>query len=424
MAGFRGWGVVLAGLLCAGCTSSHFETPQIQGPAGLVHAGEDRALWVLQKQEEVRQVSVGTGGRNRNSGWRRDTFFHFDLIAFDPATARPRWKKRLVTYRDEKVKPNQTMPSRVIGSSVSGRLLGQHEDRVWVLIDTDPYALDAATGELAFDAAGLVARQPALADLLPSDERLWTFDRGPVVTLADGRIVRLAGPSAAPEDYVPAPAPAQDVELKPNGTPRIVPMRFGRPMVREVVLDADTWWALWSPREAEDALADTFGDHARYPYSITDEGAMARRAFHRVTLAPKQSFDETFAHIAAAEPVPGAPVLLRGHFVRDPATGAAMRVDGDLLAWSMSRVDTAGRKMLHRFGPDLQERWRVELPFSDSPHVQAPVFWPVDGRLLVIGQLQTEVEHRQVFEPYLASVSLADGRHMAWNLARDEAAPE
>ena len=414
--------ILLASLLLAGCNRSEFETPQIQGHAGLVHVDQDRALWVLQKQEEIRYVSVGTGGRNRNSGWRRDTLYHFDVIAFDPATVQPRWRKRLVTYRDEQVKPNQTASSRVIGSAVTGRLLGQQDGRVWLLVDTDPYALDAATGEVLLDLDALLARQPGLADLLPSDARLWTFDRAPVVTLADGRTVRLAGDAYAPEDYVPAPPSAPAEELKPNGMPRIVPLRFGAPVVREVVVDENTWWTLWSAKEAEDALQDTFGDHARYPYSITDEGQMARRLFHRVTLAPKQSFDEVFPHVAAAEPVPGSPVLLRGRFVRDPFSGLAMRAgEGDLLAWSLSRVDTAGRVTLHRFGPGFEERWRAELPFSDNSHVSPPLFWPVDGRLLIMGQRLSMVEHRQVTEPTLASVSLEDGRFQAWNLAQEQA---
>ena len=89
----------LALLALAGCNNSHFEEPEIQGHPGLVQAGDATALWVLQKQEEIRRVGVGGGGR-RSSGihWREDHYFHFDVKAFDPATARPVWSRLLCSH--------------------------------------------------------------------------------------------------------------------------------------------------------------------------------------------------------------------------------------------------------------------------------------------------------------------------------------
>ena len=83
----------------AGCSNSHLEPPQMQGAAAMVDDGGQPRLWVLTKQEGVRQVGIG-GGSRQIPGWRSDTFFHFDVQAFDPAAARPVWKKRLVTFGD------------------------------------------------------------------------------------------------------------------------------------------------------------------------------------------------------------------------------------------------------------------------------------------------------------------------------------
>ena len=422
--GLRSW-VIASGLLSlallSGCKNSHLEPPQFQGRPGLVQAGDATALWVLQKQEEIRRVGVGGGGR-RSSGihWREDHYFHFDVKAFDPASARPRWSRRLVTYSDPELKPAQRKPSRIIGSSVSGRLLGQDGDLVWVLVGDDPYALQAGDGSLAFDRAGVLARRPELEGLLPSDPQLWGFDRGPVLTLADGRVLRLRGPALEPEDYVPTPRPSPPVPTWANGRERVVPTPPMVPVVRHVPRAPDRWLALFNETEAADAVQDRFGDHAQFPYSILDGGPRARRQFHEVRLAETTVFDDTYLQIVSAEPIAGSPVLLKGRFVRDPTTGEALSPgDGDLLVWHLDRIDSAGRLQLSRFSADLQPRWQVALPISESGTANPVAFWRVGDQLLVSGTWETSKDEIVSRTPHLASIALDDGAMSAWNLMTD-----
>lgn len=411
-------------LWLAGCTSSQFGALELQGSPGLVQDESQATLWVLQKIEETRQVGVGSGRRGSALAWREDTFFHFEVTGFDAATLEPKWGHRLVTYGDPTVRPNQVGPSRVVGSAVSARLLGQDGDRVWLLVDAQPFVLDAHDGRLLHDRAGLVAAQPALADLLPDDPRLWRFDRGPVLTLADGRVVRLAGAAMVPEAYVPSPAPAAPAPTWSSGRPRIVPTPPMRPLLRHVARGDDEWLALLTEREAEDARGDDRGEHVLFPYTIVDDGPLARRRFHRVRLEETTWFDDRFPHIAAVEPIDDAPVLLRGRFVRDPRTGAAFSPgDDDVLAWHLDRIDAAGRLQLSRFDRSLRPRWQASLPMGDASGFPA-LFWPVGDRLLVVGWLEREALEVRTRTPFAASVSLADGRFVARSLGDRDASPD
>src|SRR5690349_7776286 len=111
----------------AGCSRSSLEPPEMQGPAAMVESGGAPRLWLLTKQEEQRMISVG-GGRRTAGSWPTDTFFHFAVEAIDPVTTKTAWKQRIVTFGDPKASgPN---PSRIIGSSESGQLLGQDCDIV------------------------------------------------------------------------------------------------------------------------------------------------------------------------------------------------------------------------------------------------------------------------------------------------------
>lgn len=412
---------VFLAMVLAGCTNVYLEPPELQGPIGQVQVDAGRQLWVLQKQEEVRQVSVGGGGRSRStSSLREDHYYHFDVQAFDPATVRPLWKQRITTYFDGEVRPNQRAPSRIIGSAVAGRLLGQDGDLVWLLVDSEAYALDADTGAVVYDPASLLAQRPALADLLPSEARFWGFDQGPVVTLADARVVRLVGRDLQVQDYVPRERPQAPVLVKANGMPLVVPLRPMTPVVRHVVRSENEWLALYTDEEAADAVDDTFGDHAQFPYSIDDAGPMARRSFRRIRLAPAQRFDETFVQIVGQSPVPGSPILLRGRFVRDPATDAPVKLDNDdLLVWHRTRVDDLGRLALTRFGPDLVPRWQVELPLTDGGADLPVLSWHIGDHLLAHGVSQRFDDHVRSRIPHLVSVSLKDGRVSAWDLSAE-----
>ena len=417
--GFRAMAVaaVAAACLLAGCNDTVYNEPQLQGPIGLVQAGEQKQLWTLQKQRVEQTVRFGGRGRGNTFFTRRDTYFHFNVQAFDPATVRPVWQQHLVTYSDPELEPGQRKPSRIVGSTVSGRLLGQDGDLVWLLVAHLPYALDASTGELVHDAASIERTRPELAGLLPSEARFWGFDQGLVTTLADGRRLRLTGRELDAADYAPPRRSIEPVPMRPDGTLRIVPARPTVPVVRHVPRGEREWLGLYTDREAADALDDDLGDHARYPYSIADEGPLARRSFRRVRLAPATRWDETFLQVASVEPLPESPVLLRGRFVRDPSTDAALDPgNGDLLVWHRTRVDDAGRLALSRRGPDRQPRGALELPLTDGGGELQVLTWRLGNHLVVHGQAQTNQVDSRLRVPHLVSIALDDGRFAAWNL--------
>lgn len=409
---------VLCGL--AACSNSHFLPPEALGQPAMVDDGGQPRLWVLSKQEEERQVSVG--GR-RNSGWREDTYFHFDVKAFDPATARPLWSKRLWTIGDPKAAGRG--PTRVIGSAVGGRLLGQEGDRVWLLLGGEPVAVRAADGSVVANAELIQERNPALKGLMPADESHYGFDQGLVFMSADARrfVVRGDGVEATP--YTPPPAPVEAPRLKPNGMPVIEPMRPLMPAPLRLIELGGQRLGLYSEKEAADAADDSFGDNLAFPYSILDEGAKTRRMFWRVELQEKKHFDETIRHIGGLTPLPDTPVFLNGRFLKRDLRDEPLRLENPagVAVWHLTRIDSAGRLALSRLDEQLKVLWRAELPLSESGIANPVRTWVHGNRLIAVGNLESESEHVSRREQHLVSVDLGTGAVQAWNFEREAPVP-
>ena len=413
--------VLVAVSTLAACRSSHFDPPELQGDPAMVDAGGTPRLWVLTKQEEQRQVGTG----RRTAAWRTDTFFHFDLKAFDPATAKPAWEKRLLTIGDPEAQGSK--PSRVLGSAVEARLLGQDGELVWLLIGDVPYAVNAADGNVVVDAASLQERVPVLKGLLPSEARHYAFDRGLVVMAADARRFVVRGPQLEASRYAPPPPATEPFGRKSaNGQYRNVPMRplMGEAPVRHVTLGGQRL-GLYSDKEAADAIEDTWGDKLAYPYSIDDEGKLARRTFRRTTIATTQQFDDRFERISAMTAIDGAPTFLKGRFVAAPGTEEAMRLTDPegVLVWHSTRMDSAGQLALARLDADLRTTWTATLPLSEADIINRVTTWHLPGRLVATGDLNTQVDGISRREPHLVSIDLASGNVQAWNLEREAAVP-
>ncbi|MCX7034443.1 MAG: hypothetical protein NT046_10800 [Arenimonas sp.] len=414
--------LVAVALLAGGCSRSSFEPPDLQGRPMMVHQDGQPRLWVLTKQEETR--TVGVGGSGRTMRWREDTFFHFRVQAFDPATVQPLWAHRLLTLGDTQA--SGTRPSRVIGSSAAGKLLGQDGNVVWVLIDQKPFAVNVVDGTLLSDAAGLEQRNPELLGLLPSDASHYSFDRGLVLLAADARRFVVRGPGLVAQAYVPAsPPPPPPPDLKSNGSPRIVPLLpFGEVPTRLAKLDG-RWLALYSEKEAADAADDDWGENLRYPYQILDEGAQVRRSMWSPRIVSAQRFDEVFDRIESLEPIPGAPSFLKGRFFRDLATGEpmAMSSPSGLMVWHRTRIDSAGRLALTRLDDKLRTLWTTELPLSESSITTPVIYWQLPDKVVVMGTLENLQDDVSRQEQYLVAVSLADGKRQAWNLVAEKPLP-
>ena len=404
-------GLLLALASLAGCTSSHFETPEMQGPAAMVDDAGQSRLWLLSKQEEVRQVGVGGGGTRSTMHWRSDTFFHFEVQALDPLTTKPLWKRRLLTIGDPEAKGFG--PSRVIGSAVDARLLGQDGGLVWLLIGEAPFALSAADGSVVADGAALQRINPTLAGLLPTEAKHYGFDRGLVLRAADARQFVIRGPAHEAIAYTAPPPPAApEGRLRANGTREMVPMMppIGEVPARQVMLQGK-WLGLYSEKEAADAGDDEWGQKLTYPYTVLNEGALSRRSFWRGQIVTAQRFDDRFERLAELAPVAGGPTFLNGRFAKDPQTGVARVLDdpAGVLVWHSTRIDSAGRLALTRLDANLAPVWSTELPLSEVDTVRRIASWHVPGHLVVMGVQQLEEAGVTRRDPYLVSIDLTSG---------------
>jgi hypothetical protein len=407
----------------ASCKRSSFEAPQMQGLAAMVESGGQPRLWLLSKQEEKRQVGVYGGSRRSTATWRTDTFFHFNLEAIDPITTKTAWKKTLVTFGDPKAAG--AAPSRVIGSAESAQLLGQDGDVVWLIIGDVPYAVSASDGHVLVDGPGIEAANPSLKGLLPSEARHYSFDQGLVFMSADARQFVVRGPKHKASEYVPTPVPQpKPVSLKANGMPEIVPMRppLGEVPARQAQLGG-AWLGLYSPKEAADLLDDSWGQSLKYPYTVLDDGALARRSFLRAKIVKEKRFDESFDRVSELTPVPDAPVFLKGRFFKKAGTDDALPMENPagLLVWYSTRMDDAGHLALARVDESLHTLWQAELPLSETDAVRRVVGWNLPGHVVVVGELRSQddggVHHRN---QYLVSVDLANGKVASRNLEAEE----
>ena len=182
---------------------------------------------------------------------------------------------------------------------------------------------------------------------------------------------------------------------------------------------------LYSEAEAADARNDTWGDKLAWPYSITDEGRLARRTFWRVRTGTTQHFDDRFERITDLVPVAGSPTFLKGRLLTDLGVEQPMRLaePAGLLVWHSTRIDDAGRLALSRIGADLKTAWTAELPLSETDFIDPLRYWQLRGRVVVTGFLNTKEDGVSRREPHLVSIDLATGGVQAWNLVRDAPVP-
>ena len=408
--------MAIAVLALVACTGTQFEPPDVQGAPLMVAVDGKPLLLVLTKQEERRVRLIG-GGRNSSATERRDTLFHFDLRAYEPATATPLWRARLVTFNDPKMSTSARV-TRIIGSATSGSLLGQEEDRVWLQIAESPLAVATRDGTLLVDADAIEAANPDLAGRLPSEARFYGFDRGLVVHAADARRWVVRGPAVKAEPWAPVAPATAPAPLKANGMPKVVPLRpIGDAPARLAVIDGRRI-GLYSPKEAVEAANDPFGDRLAYPYSILDEGASSRRSFWTVQTEQVRRFDERYEHIRRLEPIADSTVFLRGRFLKQrPGEAAVAAKDPDgVFVWHSSRMDAAARLSLTRLDAQLKPLWTTDLPMSESGTANPVRYWLLGHHVVVMGQWSREIDHQVSRQPHLVSIAMSDGTMVAHNL--------
>jgi hypothetical protein len=393
--------------------------PQRHGPIAVVqHAGEPR-LWVLTKQEERRQVTVGVG-RYSTGSVRTDTFYHFDVHVYDTRSAQPAWRRRLLTIGDREAARTNATTSRVVGHSARARILGQDRDAVWLFVHDQPLAVAAIDATPRIGREGLEQRNPQLKALIPAELGFFAFDGGLVVITADGRRVVLRGPEHTAAPYTPA-SEDQFRRLRFMADQWHGDHRADDFVTRQTTHEG-SWLGLFSEREAADASDDGFGDKLKNPARTFNEGSHARRALWSARIGRTRTFTEG-AHdrLTDLSRRPDTPDFLQGGFLVRAGTMQALALDDPrgLLVLHRTRLDSQGRVALSRLGPSLAEVWRVTLPFAELTHR-----WEWPGHLLLYGSAPTGgADGPRGHHEYLVAVELRNGGLRGWNVTTASALP-
>lgn len=418
-------GVVAAALLVMlawpGLRST-FEAPRREGPSALVAVAGEPVLWLLTRQEEERSRNVG-GGTRSSGRWVTDRYQHFHLQAFGVNDAQPRWKRTLRVVKEE--------PSTY---TLQSRLLGQQGDVVWIWLCDEVLALKAGDAQVLADRATIERINPDLAGLLPRDLNFHAWYGGLVITLVDGRFVRLRS-----TDFVAEPFSVDNEEAfrtagfmssRWNGLYQT--KDFG---VRAGLFD-DRWIGLFSEVERKDALEDGFGDRYRNADTVRDEGHGARRRFWQAKVGRTREFSEGShpriddlvaldgadtwleGRLLKAPDVPGVP---RGTFTRTGIWQETAREPvpldggGTLLLYN-TRIDAEGRLGLARLDGAFRTQWKSTLPFKSLG-----ARWPLEGRLLLYGGGDHSRPGMGNVNEAVVSIDLATGDWKGWDVAAETA---
>ena len=139
---------------------------------------------------------------------------------------------------------------------------------------------------------------------------------------------------------------------------------IGEPVVRQTTI-AGRWLGLYTDREAVDAGNDEFGTRYGEPFTIFNEGPLARRTFRRATLGKTREFSEgRHDRLLGVAAVAGSPAYLRGRFFHTPGTEKAlpMREPAGVLVQHQTRIDAEGRVAITRIDSELQALWTQRCP--------------------------------------------------------------
>ena len=409
VAGLLGLAIVLYLLVLPVST---FELPRRHGPPAVVlHAGTPR-LWVLTKQEERRRVMVGVGLRSVGTV-RTDTFFHFDLQAYDTRTAQSVWRRRLLTIKDEEAVGSLKTTSRVVGQAARARILGPDADLVWLFVHDRPLAVAAADGEPRITREAIERRNPQLRTLIPEALGFFAFDRGLIIVAADAPRFVVQGPSAVASPYTPT-SEDQFQRLVFMADQWSGDHRTADFLVRQIYHEKK-WLGLLSEREAADAADDGFGDKLRNITTVFDEGATARRVLWTArvsrTRAVTEGADDRLAELSR---YPDSAEFLQGGFLVHAGTRGALIPDtsrGPVVLHRTS-LDAQGRLALTLLDARRAEVWRATLPLAELTHR-----WEWKDRLMFFGTAPTgESAGPRGHHDHIVVVTVKDGAMQALNV--------
>ncbi|HEX2539721.1 MAG TPA: PA2928 family protein [Caldimonas sp.] len=375
-----------------------FDPPQRAGPPALVMPDGDPQVWLVTTQEERRVV----GGMD---GVATETLQHVELRSFDSRTARPLWKRRMLTLADER--------GRV---APRARILGQDGNVVWLFIADQPVAVAALDGEVRATRSHLEEKNPALRGLLPDKLDFYAFDAGLVITAADARRHLVGGTDWLARDY----RPASDDHFRRitfnatqwNGGWRTADFttRHGTVLGR--------WLGLHSDAEAADAGDDGFGDKIKDPTRVRTESSPVRRALRQARIGRTKVFSEgSHPRLFDVAAIPGRADYLDAGFLVAAGTRLPLELASPrgVVVVHRTRADAQGRMAMTRLDERLNSAWTATLPFAEIANR-----WQMPDRLILYGPVpDTDARPGRQHEG-IAVLGLDSGAWRGWNVGLEQ----
>jgi len=205
-----------------------YTKPRLAG-APLITARNENALVVfLTSHQEVRRSRLDSLlGRAAEP-----PVLHWDLWAFDARDMRQRWMTRLASVRR-----GQHDPDRGV--------VGAEAGVIWVLANR-LVAVNQSGGRLVGDAAMIEARNVQLRGRFPATRQAFHFDRGLIVTAANGTLLRID----------PRGMSARPAETTGRATDSMMPLILtagAQPVKQRGVAEAGSWLGMMTTEELAQA---------------------------------------------------------------------------------------------------------------------------------------------------------------------------
>lgn len=393
---------------------TEFTDHQREGPPALIEANEARQLWVLVKYEE--RLNFGF----RGSGDRFSTRYHLALHCHDIVSGRKVWSRRLrsVSEHDD-------------GYNARARILGQEGDTVWLFVHDQPVAVAASDGAVRATGLDIAAKNPSLQSLFPNKLEFYSFDRGPVMVLADARRMRIGLPGYAATPYMAASE--EEFSRRQFTASRWIGSYATRDFVTPHGRPGARWLGLLTRDEARDTGDDAFGSNLADARRNWQPEANVRRSLWTARIGQTRQFSEgSHERIVDVQPLPQSPNWLRAGLMVQAGTRSPLLLDdSDLLVMHRTRIDAEGRAAVARVRVNadnsVQTQWTTNLPFTElGNRWQLPLAGPsqprpAPERLLMVGQAEIGKPGASRMHEFVAALDLRSGAVQGWNLTTDQA---
>ncbi|MEW5683433.1 MAG: PA2928 family protein [Pseudomonadota bacterium] len=336
-----------------------------------------------------------------------------DVWAFDPATARPIWRQRLVDERR--------------GVNMGRAILGLQGGVLWLFDGRSILGLSPKDGARVADNGTFQAANPQLRGVMPTEAKYFRFDpQGLSFTAADGRDWRLTGEGAATRPDGPRlDTQAQRADPRPGIS---IPARNAGGngtwafYTRGINIGGKTWLGLLAePEAARFDAQDAIGG--------VDPQTHPRTRLWTARIGSKSTFFGPRPTISEVRPLPESPEFLTAGLLQDGRCCRDIPIllfrPDSVLVLHRDRLGDQGRLKLTRVsGPLGKTVWSVDLPVQEIEAVL-----PGETSLVLIGRrdeaplFRRRDTDRLESIDQLVSVDLATGKLGAYGFRIAPTAP-